>query len=406
MLSTFAIAFLVLIGLFGGCSDSSTGGQSSPQCADDAVPTLLASKTDDEDGDGNPIDEDFPAIDDEDDDIADHTWVRDDWGLYHLFFHSESLYHPNRIEHYTTSDFQSLDYVGVALTVAPGAWDADALWAPHVVDHDRVYYMFYTGVAGSGPDAVQRIGLATSKDLVSWTRMPVNRCPGTSGDGCIYECEEPWTTWGDTGGSYDHQCRDPFVMWDAENERWLMFVTARSVNQFGVVTVASASDLSSWSGAGYIDATRRLATGSGAQTTGGQAENPFVVTSDDAYYLLFTDWQDAEDSLTVVPPRTVVQYATSSSLALDAAGSANWIYRGYTPDPGVNAIEVVELGRASPRWLMSQSISSPRSGFPKPQRRQLRIQCATFEGGLIETSNWGVVPAENGVTAVGASNRR
>jgi hypothetical protein len=118
--------------------------------------------------------------------------------------------------------------------------------------------------------------------------------------------------------------------------------------------------------------------------------------------LLFSDWQDTEDSVTVAPYRTVVQYATSASLAIDDAGSANWIYRGYTPDPGVNAIEVIEFRRGSGRrWLMSQSISSPRSGFPKPERRQLRIQCAAFENTLIETSNWGLVTKGSGVTAVG-----
>jgi hypothetical protein len=402
MAITRVFAFLLILFTV-ACDDSTSSGNAFPRCDPGASATLLASKVDDEDGDGNPLDEDFPDIDDEDDDIADHAWVRDRAGVYHLFFHSESLYHPNQIEHYTTRDFQRLEYVGVALTVEPGAWDADALWAPHVVEHDGAYYMFYTGVSGSnGPDAVQRIGLATSKNLVTWTRAPVNRCPGTSGDGCIYECDEAWTTWGDVGGAYDHQCRDPFVMWDAESDRWLMFMTARSTNGFGVVTVARADELSRWNGEGFIDATRRLDTGTDGQTTGGQAENPFVVTTDDAYYLLFSDWQDTEDSVTVAPHRTVAQYATSASLAIDDAGSADWIYRGYTPDPGVNALEVIEFRRGSGRrWFMSQSISSSRSGFPKPQRRQLRIQCASFENALIETSNWGLVANGSGVTAVG-----
>jgi hypothetical protein len=219
MAITRALAFLLILFVV-ACDDDTSSSNVFPRCDPDASATLLASKVDDEDGDGNPLDEDFPDIDDEDDDIADHAWVRDRAGVYHLFFHSESLYHPNQIEHYTTRDFQRLEYVGVALTVDPDAWDADALWAPHVVEHGGVYYMFYTGVSGSnGPDAVQRIGLATSKNLVTWTRAPVNRCPGTSGDGCIYECDEAWTTWGDVGGAYDHQCRDPFVMWDDESYR-------------------------------------------------------------------------------------------------------------------------------------------------------------------------------------------
>jgi Glycosyl hydrolases family 43 len=379
---------LVLLLLVVSCDDSSTDGVATSQCEANA-PAQLASKVDDDDGDGKPLDEDFPVIDDEDDDIADHAWIEDRFGIYHLFFHSENLYHPNQIEHYTTRDFQHLDYVGVALTVNPGAWDTDALWAPHVVEDDGTYFMFYTGVTGSGVDAIQRIGLATSTDLVMWTRFPANRCPGTNGDGCIYECDEPWTTWGDAGGSYDHQCRDPFVMWDAGAQRWLMFATAKSTNQFGVVTVARASDLSAWAGEGFIDATRRLATGTGAQTTGGQAENPFVVTSAGLNFLLFTDWEDPQDSVSVANPRTIAQYATSPSLSLDASGSADWTYRGYLPDTGVNAIEVIELRRQS-RWFMSQSISSPMAGYPRTQRRTLLIRCATWGAdGSVRTSNWG-----------------
>jgi hypothetical protein len=398
VLFVFVLFLLFIV----GCDDeSSTDGVAASQCGANA-PAQLASKLDDDDGDGNPLDEDFPVVDDEDDDIADHAWIEDRFGTFHLFFHGENLYHPNQIEHYTTRDFQRLDYVGVVLTVNPGAWDSDALWAPHVVEDDGTYFMFYTGVAGSGVDAIQRIGLATSTDLVTWTRFPVNRCPGTNGDGCVYECDEAWTTWGDAGGSYDHQCRDPFVVWDASAQRWLMFATAKSTNQFGVVTVAGASDLSTWTGEGFIDATRRLATGAGAQTTGGQAENPFVVTSSGLNFLLFTDWEDPQDSVSVANPRTIAQYATSPSLSLDASGSASWSYRGYLPDTGVNAIEVVEFGRYPPRWLMSQSISSPKAGYPRTQRRTLLIRCATWGAdGSVETSNWGPAAGTNGVMSVG-----
>jgi len=121
------IVFVLLI-LVVGCDDSSTDGVATSQCGVSASPAQLASKLDDDDGDGNPIDEDFPLIDDEDDDIADHAWIEDRSGTYHLFFHGENLYHPNQIEHYTTRDFLTLDYVGVALTVNPGAWDSESLW--------------------------------------------------------------------------------------------------------------------------------------------------------------------------------------------------------------------------------------------------------------------------------------
>lgn len=374
-------ASIVIISCFlsAGCTGTEPpAGSTAAECCDtSAAPIFLQSKLDDDDGDGNPFDEDYPTINDEDDDIHDHTWIQDETGIYHLFFHNEGLVSGSDIEHYTSSDLKNLNYVGVALRHNPGGWDSYALWAPHVIKHGNNYFMFYTGTTGPGgdPQAKQRIGLAVSTDLMTWKRFPVNYCPGTTGDGCIYECNECWTTWGGTADSYNQQCRDPFVIWDPVNRHWVMFATAKSINQFGVVTVAYSMNLINWTGAGFIDATRRLASGIGAQTTGGQAENPHIMSHDGTHYLLFTDWHDPEDSASVHNPRTFVQYATSSTLAADSSGSNNWTYRGYTPDPGVNAIEVLRL--SGNVWVMSQSIANERSGY-EDRRRQLRLKCVIW----------------------------
>jgi hypothetical protein len=383
------LALAIVLFALNGCGDDSPGISSGGlRCDPDAVPTLLASKYDDDDGDGRPLDEAFPTIDDEDDDIADHTWIRDHAGQYHLFFHNEGRGVPWFIEHYTTTDFESLHYVGRALEAQPGAWDAGGAWAPHVIEVQGTYYMFYTGIESIQAGAKQRIGLAVSSDLHRWERAHVNRCPGTTGDGCIYECDQAWTTWGDDSDPFNQQCRDAFVMRDDEHERWLMFATARSTNGYGVVTVAWSSDLTTWTGAGFINATRRLTGGAGAQTTGGQCENPFVVSREGTNYLLFTDWQDPEDSLDVATPRTIVQYATSPSLDVDTDGSTDWTYRGYIPDPGVNAIEVIQYGFGT--WIMSQSLSNPHSGYVKPIRRMLRLKCIDWGPGVsFSTTNVG-----------------
>ncbi len=391
--------FFVFLGLvlLAGCSGSDTSSRSTSTgcCSSSAVPTFLASKLDDDDGDGNPDDEAVPTINDEDDDIADHAWIRDHDGVFHLFFHNEGLFAGNEIEHYTSIDLQTLVYAGVALRPNPSGWDSYGLWAPHVVEYHNTYFMFYTGVDGFGPNAKQRIGLAISTDLFNWSRCSINRCPGTSGDGCVYECDEPWTTWGGPPGSWNQQCRDPFVIWDADNGRWVLFATAKSANEFGVVTVAYSTNLTDWLGAGFIDATRRLADGSGAQATGGQCENPFVVTHNRTQYLLFTDWWDPEDSLSVQNPRTEVQYATSPSLAADSAGSVNWTYRGYTPDPGVNATEVQQFNLST--WIISQSIADTPSGDYAEHFRDLRLKCLIWgDGYSFSTSNFGVPAGPSG----------
>lgn len=369
------------------CGNESPDDPGTACCSSSFSPIFVESKLDDDDGDGNPADENFPAINDEDDDIADHAWIQDRFGIYHLFFQNEGHAGGNEIEHYTSTDLRSFEYVGLALARNPGAWDADALWSPHVVQKGTTYFMFYTGTAGRGATAKQRLGLATSEDLVTWTRHPVNHCPGTAGDGCIYECDESWTTWGGEPGSYNQQCRDPFVIWDAAQQRWVLFATTKSPSGSGVVTVAYSGDLVRWSGAGYVDATRRLPGGVGGQPTGGQAENPSVASHAGNHYLLFTDWLDPEDPETTPNPRTIVQYATSASLTADSSGSSQWSYNGYIPDPGVNAIELQMIVGST--WVMSQSISNENTADHDLHRRDLRLKCIVWGDGLdFETANF------------------
>ena len=116
-----------------GCENTSTGTIETVCCDENASPIFLKSKADDDDSDGNPLDDDFPTINDEDDDIADHAWIMDDYGVYHLFFHTEDHGSGNYIEHYTSIDLQNLDYVGTALHKNPDGWDSHGLWAPHII---------------------------------------------------------------------------------------------------------------------------------------------------------------------------------------------------------------------------------------------------------------------------------
>ncbi len=375
----------------GACEREAPQPTLSVTCREDAPSVFLSSKADDDDGDGLLWDDPSPLINDEDDDIADHAWVRDAQGTFHLYFQNEGHAAGSDIEHYTSTDLQSLDYVGRALQRNPGAWDSEGLWAPHVVERDGVYFMFYTGVSGSGEASVQRIGVAASTDLEHWTRLPENRCADAAGDGCVYTCDEVWTTWGRSAGSYDRQCRDPFVVWDDANARWVLFATAKSRNEFGVITVAYSSDLVHWTGAGFIDASRRVAGAAGARARGGQAENPHVMTYAGTHYLLFSDWQDPEDPAGTPNPRTMTQYATSPHLRADASGSLHWTYRGSIPDPGVNAIEVQRIGDT---FLMTQSISNETSG-DFIHRRELRLRCVRWKPGLrFDTVNVEIAPVE------------
>ncbi|PWB38685.1 MAG: hypothetical protein C3F02_03160 [Parcubacteria group bacterium] len=294
-------------------------------------------------------------------DIADHSWIKDDSGTWHIFFSAGT---PTEIYHYTTTNFSSYSEVGKALATTTDKFDFYGLWAPHVIKSGSTYYMFYTGVTGAGGSAShdERIGLATSSDLTTWNRVTdPGVCTTLAGDGCILECSADWTLWGDQG-SYTEACRDPFVIWDADNSRWVMFMTTKYTNLREIISAAYSTDLTSWTMTGYLAVTTKDLTGRLGQLSGNVAENAFVTEYNDLYYLWFNDSSDTEDNIDSVPtsPRTMQQYVTSTSLVVDASGSSNWHYEGYTPLPGVNATEVIKT--ADDVWVMSQSITNGNVG--------------------------------------------
>lgn len=334
------------------CQDTSSSVYKvNDDCDDTAAPAFLAST-------GDP---------DNTNDIADHAWIQDADGLYHLYFQWNGP--DTDIAHFTSTDLKSISYVGTALTHDVTKYYG-RIWSPHIIKNGDTYYMYFTGVEKYVSTSYyrQRIGLATSTNLNDWTLYPGNNCAGTSGNGCVYECDNSWTTWGD-GTAFDEQCRDPMVVRDDDNDRWVMFSVIKRNDGGGseAMDVAYSTDLVNWTGAGYIKATQRVSGGAGGvggQTTGGTSENPFVFEHDGTYYLLFTDWSDAE-------PPAMVQYATSTTLTADGSGSTNWTYEGNISDPGVNAIEVLKV--EGDTWLMTQSISNSNSG-DNSHNRELRVK--------------------------------
>jgi beta-xylosidase len=334
--------------------------------------------------------------------IQDHAWIQSVAdNTFHLFPHNtDTANTPGAIRHFVaSSDLTSLQtgFFSTAITSTPGTWDKDGLWAPHIIYSAGKYYMFYTGVSLDG-NGVYQIGLATSTDLYTWTKKanPVYNC----------ETDAPWV---ETGSVYSHHCRDPFVIRDEANGRWLMFATSLlkspdpALLSEGVV-VASTTDLENgpWISRGYIKATRTLAPGDGIgqQLSNGHtsaAENPFVTYAGGSYYLFFSDWRDPEcDAPGNI--QSSVQYAVSDSLSVDGSGSTNWKYRGAIPDPGVNAAEILLVGGDT--WVMSARVFScfadpsqvhcPAGcqGLDPPHVEELRLKRIIWDGkGGFTTAN-------------------
>jgi beta-fructofuranosidase len=116
--------------------------------------------------------------------LDDH-WVWDFWFAQdgpdvHVFFlqaprslGDPELRHRNaRIGHAVSRDLRHWRVLPAPLPEArPGAFDDMATWTGSVYRADGAWHMFYTGISTAQDGAVQRVGLATSGDLMRWERQ-------------------------------------------------------------------------------------------------------------------------------------------------------------------------------------------------------------------------------------------
>lgn len=187
--------------------------------------------------------------------LADHwvwdLWIADTGSDYHMFYlHAPKelgdphLRHRNAsIGHASSADLTHWIDHGVVLEPGSlGTFDETATWTGSVVrGDDGIWRMFYTGARflADGRN-IESIGIATSPDLASWTKVP----------GAVLTADPAWyEALGDSSWP-ELAWRDPWVFRDPNGEGWHMLVTARSnvgaVDERGVIGHAVSSDLASW----------------------------------------------------------------------------------------------------------------------------------------------------------------
>lgn len=184
----------------------------------------------------------------------DDKWIWDFWFVkngpdYHIFYlqaprelGDEKLRHWNvSIGHAVSRDLINWHILRDALHPSMNAhnWDSASTWTGSIINHDSLWYMFYTGASQVDDGKVQRIGLATSTDLMYWQRF---------GTKPLLEADPKWYEIMDQELWYDQAWRDPWVF--ELDGRYHAFITAR-VNQGhrlarGVIGYAWSTDLISW----------------------------------------------------------------------------------------------------------------------------------------------------------------
>ena len=180
--------------------------------------------------------------------VKDFSIIRDKDGLWHIFSITGDFIdghawvtagHERTFSHGTSKDLRNWTYHKPVLSISDetfpdgnGKFKDRNIWAPHVIYHDGLYYMFYTSVNNY---VCQSVSLATSKDLFNWTEHDKNP---------VFTLENlDWALWGRKQWS---DCRDPAILKDGDT--FYMYVTAHSPikEPRGVVTVAESKDLFNW----------------------------------------------------------------------------------------------------------------------------------------------------------------
>jgi beta-fructofuranosidase len=183
-------------------------------------------------------------------------WIWDSWyvqvdGVTHAFYlhASKALGNPDRrhrhpiVGHAVSRDLTNWTVVQDALIISDApAFDDGTTWTGSVVRaDDGLWWMFYTGTSRADDTMVQRVGAATSPDLLTWTKVSTEAL--VEADPAHYE-KLDLSLW------HDEAWRDPWVFRFPGESTWQMLITARAATGDprvrGVLGHATSDNLVDW----------------------------------------------------------------------------------------------------------------------------------------------------------------
>jgi beta-fructofuranosidase len=215
-----------------------------------------------------------------------NLWLIDRGAEHHLFhLQMERTTDPTRrdqvrttIGHAVSKDFLDWQELSSALVPEPigTAWDDYSLGAGSVILKDGIYYLYYTGKNSRPENAnTQKICLATSTDLLLWTKHPTN--PILEVDTRYYDASGIISKGGTIGA-----WRDPFVFKDSHSEKYFMVLSARSkeltTEHDACVALAQSEDMIHWEVLPPIFSPGKYS----------EISAPQIIFHKDTYYLFFT----------------------------------------------------------------------------------------------------------------------
>ena len=177
-------------------------------------------------------------------------WFAQDGPDTHVFYlqaprslGNQELRHWNvSVGHAVSQNLRNWDILPDALHPSNSpAWDDYTTWTGSIIKHAGLWYFFYTGSSHAEKGLVQRIGLATSPDLLNWEKHSKNP---------LMEADPQWYELLDLDLWHDQAWRDPWVFQHPDTGDFHAFITARvnygPADERGVVGHARSKDLIDW----------------------------------------------------------------------------------------------------------------------------------------------------------------
>lgn len=240
-------------------------------------------------------------------------------------------YFEQGIFHSTSKDLVAWKDEGVAITIGrPGDWDGGKVASGNIVKQGDTFYLFYVGIMEHGEPGKcpTPIGVATSKDMVHWTKHPAN--PILVPDPKYYD---PFGNW-----------RDCNLHWDAKSRTWYTVVCATAkgdgpMEARACVALAKSSDLIHWECLPPLVITDRYTLG---------LELPFLFQRGGRWYLGHSMYSIYySKSWLAKHPEVQARGGVHYFMADNMLGPYHLIEEGLgtQPDPPPYAMQLIDEGR-------------------------------------------------------------